>query len=118
MAEVLHNRKNLSFVIHATANATITIAGNNSVSNVAIDDEVLTGATIKQVWYGSSGHWVVKRGSNTVAVFNTSGTANFYGTGMALTKDQTENLVLELVDTANGYIMIEMQKVGSLARTY
>ena len=39
---ITSNKKNTSFVIHiASANVDLKIAGNNSVSNVAILDEIL-----------------------------------------------------------------------------
>lgn len=116
------NKKNVSVTIHDDANVTYTIAGNNSVSNVAIDDEVLTGAAIKQVWYGSpSGshtYWIVKRGSNTVLVLEGTGYLDFAGNGSLLKKDSTGTLVLELVGSANGFIQLELQKEGSFITTY
>ncbi len=118
---VVHNRKNLSFVVHATANLTLTIAGNNSVSNVAIGDEVLTGAAIKQVWFGSeagAGTWFVKRGSNTVGVYDSTGWHDYAGNGCMLNKDSAATLVLELSGTTNGSIMVELQKLGTLPSNY
>lgn len=117
------NKKNVSVTIHDAANGTYTIAGNNSVSNVAIDDEVLTGAAIKQVWYGSpasgsTAYWMVKRGSNTVLVLEGTGYLDFAGNGSLLKKDSTETLVLELVGSANGFIQLELQKEGSFITTY
>ena len=55
---IIINKKGLSSVIHLTANATITIAGATGTSDIAVGDEVLTGCSIKQIWYGSNnGHW-------------------------------------------------------------
>lgn len=113
------NKKNVSVTVHDAANATYTIAGNTSVSNVAIDNEVLTGAAIKQVWYGSpsgnTAYWVVKRGANVVLVLEGTGYLDFAGTGAMLRKDSSATLVLELVNSANGFIQIELQKEGTFA---
>lgn len=116
---ILQNKKNLSVVIHADANTTLTIAGNSSVSNVATSDEILTGAAIKQVWYGSeSGFWKVLRGSNTVGVYDSTSWIDYAGTGVMLTKDVGATLVLQLNGSANGYIMVELQKIGTFTSTY
>lgn len=113
---IVHNRRNLSVTILADANATLTIAGNSTVSNVAHASETLTGASIKQIWFGSpsgnSAYWKIERGSNTVAVVDSTGWIDFAGNGNLLTKDSTGTLVLTLVGSANGYIMIELQKEG------
>lgn len=114
----IQNKTNGTVVVHATANLTLTIAGNNSVSNVAIGNEVLTGATIKQVWFGSPGHWIIKRGSNTVGVYNNSGHVSYGASGTSINLDNAATLVVELVGTANGYIMVELQKLGTLPSSY
>lgn len=111
---ILHNRKNLSVTVHAAANLTLTIAGNNSVSDVAIDDEVIVGAAIKQVWWGSTagtGTWIVKRGANVAGVYDSTGWHDYAGNGNMNNIDATGTLVLELVGTANGFIMVELQKI-------
>lgn len=121
MAVVL-NRKNLSVTVHNVANATYIVAGNSSVSNIATSDEVLTGAHIKQVWYGSpsgsTGYWMVKRGSNTVLVLEGTGYLDFAGNGSMLKLDPAANLVFELVGSANGFIMVDLQKEGQFVSTY
>lgn len=122
-SSILHNRKNLSVTIHATSNATFTIAGNNSVSNVAIGDEVLTGASIKQIWVGSSSsngaYWQVKRNANTVVIMDSTSWFDFAGNGNMLNKDSSATLVLELHNAADdeGFIMVELQKEGTV-QTY
>lgn len=109
---VIINKKGLSAVIHLTANATVNITGNSTVSAIAIGDEVVNGAVITQVWYGSEGHWVVKKGSNTVAVFDSTGYTDFAGCGITLNVDSTApTLTAELNNTGNGFIIIELTKV-------
>lgn len=113
------NRKNTSVTIHDTANATYTIAGNTSASNVATLDETLTGASIKNVYYGSQGGtWIVKRGANVALVLNGTGFLDFAASGNLLKKDSTGTVVLELVGTANGFIQMELQKEGTLPTVY
>ena len=122
---IIHNRKYLSVTVHATGNTTWTIAGNSSVSNVAIDDEVLTGASIKQIWAGSSSgngaFWTIKRGANTVVVMDSTAWLDFAGNGNMINKDNSATLEIELNNAATdeAFIMIELQKHGVESnRTY
>jgi hypothetical protein len=117
------NRKNLSFTVHAVANTgTITVAGNSSVSNVAISDEVLTGAYITQVWAGSpsgnAAYWTVSRGANTVLVLDSSGYYDYAGCGNPITLDSTATLSANLVGATDGYIMLELTKEGTFVSEY
>lgn len=109
---VINNRTS-SVIIHATANGTITVAGNNTISNVATGTQVLTGGVITRIWHGAapSGYWNIKRGSNLV--FSATGSGYQYFDGAALNVDKTGTLVLELMGTSNGHIMIELRKEGS-----
>lgn len=115
--DLLQNRKDGTVTVWANANTTLTIAGNTSSSNVAANGETLTGASVKQVWFGSpsgaSAYWVLKRGSTTVAVYDSTGWVDYAGNGNLLNKDPDASLVLELVGTANGYIVVEMRKHGA-----
>lgn len=101
-------------IVHCSANATITIAGNSSQSNIATSTQNLSGATISKIWYGSgsSGYWNIKRGANVVATVINSGQLLFDGAPISV--DKTGTLVLELVGTANGFIMVELHKEGTL----
>lgn len=111
-ARIISNRKNLSATVHFVANGTIKIAGNNSVSDIALPGETIAGATITQVWHGSDMVWNVKRGANIVAVFDSTASFDFAGTGNSLNLDMDQDLTVELLGTANGFIMIELQKFG------
>lgn len=115
------NRKNLSTTVLFTGNSTITIAGNSTVSDIATGDEVITGASITQIWVGSpsgnGAYWTIKRGSNTVAVWDSSGYFDYAGNGNALTLDKTGTLVVELT-TGPGTLLIELQKEGSFPSSY
>jgi hypothetical protein len=115
--KVISNRKNLSTTLHFTANDTITIAGNSAVSEIAIDNEILTGATITQAWFGSSSgasaYWTIKRGAAVVAVLDSTGYIDFAGNGNAITIDTANTVVVELTGST-GYLMVELQKIGNL----
>jgi hypothetical protein len=115
--KVISNRKNLSTTLHFTATDTITISGNNTVSEIAIDTEVLTGATITQVWYGSpsgaSSYWTLERGTAVVAILDSTGYIDFAGNGNAITIDTANTLVAELTGSV-GFLMVELQKIGNL----
>lgn len=119
---VIANRKNLSATLHFTANATVVIAGNSSVSDIAVDNEVLTGAYITQMWYGTpSGavaYWEVKRGANTVAILDSTSYTDYAGNGNPIRLDNEATLVVTLVGTDAGYLMVELQKEGDFTSEY
>lgn len=110
---ILINKKGLSAVIHLTANATVNLVGNSTTSDIATGDEVITGAVITQIWYGSAngGHWEIKRGSNTAIVVDSTGYMDFAGNGVVLNKDATANtLVANLNTTTTGFVIVEVTK--------
>jgi hypothetical protein len=125
---ITSNKKNTSAVIHVSvANTTIKVSGNSITSNVdatatclAIGNEVLTGAYITQAYWGidPNGYAVIKRGTTPVAVYDSTGYKDYAGCGMALTVGQTANLTVEFVGTANGYVLLEVQKAGTLPSEY
>lgn len=118
---ITSNRKNTSAVIHvASANATLVVAGNSSVSDVAIGDETLTGAYITQMYWGidPAGYAVVKRDSTTVAVYDSTGYKDYAGCGMPLSVGQSGNISVEFVGTSNAYLLFEVQKVGDFVTEY
>lgn len=119
---VISNRKNTSVVLHvASANSgNLVIAGNSTVSNVAISDEVLTGAYITQVVWGcdGTGHIQVLRGANLVAVYDSTGQHEYAGTGMPINMYPSANLVINLVGSSNSFIAIELQKIGDFTTEY
>lgn len=110
---ILQNKEH-SVILHATANSTWIIAGNNSVSNVALTDQVVNGGTIRQVWCGSpsgnSAFWTIKRGANTVAVLDGTTHMPFANFGAVLSQDAAANVVVELTGATAGFIMIELSK--------
>jgi len=118
---IVHNRKNLSTTVLFTANTTLTLVGNNSVSAIGIGDEVITGASITQAWVGSpsgaSAYWTVKRGANTVAVLDSTAYIDYAGNGGAITLDSDATLVVELTGTT-GTLMLELQKAGQFTSDY
>ncbi len=125
---ITSNKKNTSAVIHVSvANTTIKVSGNSTTTNVdatstclALGNEVLTGAYIAQAFWGldPNGTAIIKRGTVPVAVFAAAGYVDYAGAGMALTVGQTANLTVEFVGTANGYVMLEVQKAGTLPSEY
>lgn len=110
---VISNKKGLSAVVHLTANATLTIAGAAGVSDIAVGDEVITGAYISQIWYGcaNGSYWEIKRGSNTVFHTESTGYLDFTGNGVALNKDVAATLVANLNSSQTGSLIIELIKV-------
>ena len=124
---ITSNKKNTAATIHvAAANTTIVVSGNSTTTNVdststclAVGNEVLSGAYIAQAFWGvETGHIVIKRGSNIAAVYDSTGYVDYAGSGMALTVGQSANLTVEFVGTANGYVLLEVQKVGTFTSEY
>jgi hypothetical protein len=128
MAVTISSRKNTSFVLHVSqANSgPIVLAGNSTTTNVnststcvAIGDEVFSGAYITQVFWGcDAGSVQVLRGSTVVATYDSTGQKDYAGCGMPLNVGQSANLTINFVGTANGYCMLEMQKVGTFTSEY
>lgn len=119
----ISNKKNTSAVIHfASSNSSLVVAGNSSVSNVAIasSDEVLTGAYITQVVWGcdGTGHIQVFRGATLVAVYDSTGQHEYAGCGMPITVGQSANLDVKFVGSANSFLLMEVQKVGNFTSDY
>ena len=113
---VISNRARTSVVLHvATANATLVIAGNNAVSNVASSDETLTGAYITQAVWGCdpNGYIVIKRGSTPVAYYDSTGQHDYAGAGMPINVEVSANLSVEFVGSTNCFVMFELQKLGT-----
>ena len=74
---------------------------------------------INQVYWGTdAGSIQILRGSNLVSTFTQSGFVDFAGGGVALTKDRSANLVINFAGSANGYCIIEVQKVGTFTSEY
>jgi hypothetical protein len=118
---IISNRPRTSAVFHVTpANATIVVAGNNAVSNVASSGETLTGAYITQSVWGCdpNGYIVIKRGTTPVAYYDSTGQHEYAGCGMPINVLQTANINIEFVGSANCFIMFEVQKVGPFPSDY
>ena len=94
------NNKRQSVDVLITSNTTITVAGNNSVSDIAIGDQILTGATIKQLFCaspsGNGAYWEISRGSNVVFTPDSTAYIDFAGNGMPMNVDQAETIVCNL----------------------
>lgn len=128
-AVITSNKKNTSLVIHvASSNSgNIVVAGNSTTTNVnatsvcvALGDEVLEGAYITQAIWGcdGTGHIQILRGANLVAVYDSTGQQEYAGTGMPINLYPAANVVVNLVGSANSYIIFELQKTGDFISEY
>lgn len=117
---ILSNKKNLAATLHFTgANSTVIVAGNTTNSNVATGNETLTGGVITQLYWGvDTGSVQILRGANIVATLTQSGSKDFAASGLALTKDQSANVNVNFVGTANGYVLMELVKTGTFISEY
>lgn len=116
---ITSNKRATSVTIHFNANASLVIAGNTAVSNIALQGEILTGAYICQAIAGcdGTGHIQVSRGGELVAVYDSTGQYDYAGTGMALTVKSDANLEVTFVDSSNAYLMLELQKIGDFGQS-
>jgi hypothetical protein len=119
---IVSNKPTTSLVIHATsANATLVIAGNSAVSNIATPGETITGAYITQAAWGCDpeGYIVIKRNDTPVAFYDSTGQHEYAGVGMPINAQQSAaNLSIEFVGSSNCFIIFEMQKVGTFISNY
>lgn len=118
MFKIVTNQKFRAATLLFTGDNTVTLVGNSSTSDIALEGEEILGATITRVWSGNAGDswWDVRRGANTVYVATTSAFMDFAGNGCAITLDQTADLSVNLNDLpadGKGTIMIEIRKVVS-----
>jgi hypothetical protein len=115
---VISNKPRTSAVLHVTApTISINITGNSTVSAIASNNEVLTGAFITQAAWGvQTGAIIIRRGANTVAVYDSTGQHEYAGCGMPIkTHELAANLTVEFTGSSNGFIVFELQKLGTFA---
>ena len=126
---VISNKKNLSLVLHVSSanSGSIVVTGNSTTSNiggtstcVALSDEVLTGAYITQVVWGSDGAGSIQilRGANVAAVYDSTGQHEYAGTGMPLNMWPAANLAVNFIGSSNAFVTIELQKIGNFTSEY
>jgi hypothetical protein len=118
---VQKNQKNGVVTIHFNASGSIVIAGNNSVSNVAIGAEIIETAPINQVWAGSpsgnAAYWEIKRDGTLVATIDSTCYLDFAGNGNQLTVAANgANLTANLIGATSGFLVVELQKLGAGGR--
>lgn len=114
---IINNKKTTTAYILFTANTSLTIAGNSSVSDIAVDNENLSGAVIQRAWCGSSSgdgsYWTVKRGANTVAVYDSTAFIDYAGNGLVLSFDPDATLVANINGSVlTGTLILELKKIG------
>ena len=112
---ISNKRYSTAALLFTASNGNITIAGNSTTSAIGRDDEVLAGALITQIWFGSpsgnAAYWTIRRASNTVFVADSTAYLDFRGNGVGLTLDATETLSCNLVGTSVGSLIVELKKL-------
>lgn len=99
-------------VVHLIATGTTIIAGNATVSNVAIPGQNVASASIKKIMCSSNsatGTWTISRGANVVWIASGNFLYDFQAHGIPLSQDGSANLVATLAG-GNGSIIIEISK--------
>lgn len=99
-------------VLHFTANATITVQGNNSVSNIAYLTQNVASASIRKIASSSNsatGTWTIKRGANVVWVASGNFLWDFSGHNIVLNQDAIATIVVELTG-GSGSLIVDVSK--------
>lgn len=118
---ILSNKENGAVTIHFNAANTMTIAGNTTNgSNVAKGSETLTGGYISQAFWGTDGSGTIqlRRGGTLVAIFDSTGYKDYAGSGMPLSANSDQTIAVTFVGSANAYLMLEVQKTGTIQGRY
>jgi hypothetical protein len=109
---ITSNKLNLSTTLHVTENCGLTIAGDNTVSDIAMDGETLTGAYINQIsWACTPGAYLqVLRGASIAGIYDSSSVHEYSGCGMPLKINSEEPLIFNFIN-GSGFCIIELQKI-------
>lgn len=113
---IIKNVSGETVLFHLRGSETLTIVGNASQSNIAWSNttfyENVQSAHIRRCIGGSgpAGQWTVARGSNLVIGCAGYFDYNFYSEGIGLEMDGTGTLVCVLNGSANGFIVLELEK--------
>jgi len=103
-----------SFVFQSNATQTLVVAGNSSVSNVALPNEVVTGASVFAVTWGvaNGGSWTVSRGANVILTLVGSGALSPQLCELVLDTQQSGNVTVTLAG-GTGNIIVGLRKYGN-----
>lgn len=115
-SRILTNQKGGKLVVLFTSNTELQVASANVDAT-----ETVSGLAINQIWYGIDGasgtYWKVSRGSNTIAICETSQYMDFAGNGASLQIDPAANVVVNCT-SANCTLIIDFQKTSSYTSQY
>ena len=93
---------------------TVVIAGNNTVSNIALPGEEITGAHIRQIvcMVANGAYFHVSRaGGEFIGAFDTTINMEYAGWGMPLNVAPTANLIVTYTGTAgDGSLYLKLRK--------
>lgn len=111
-----NKRNTIDILITSAASGDIIIAGNDSVSNIALPGQILTGASIRQLFAsspsGNSAYWEISRDGNVVCTPDSTTFLDFAGVGMGMNIDASANLVCNLIRAGDdeGTLWIQLHK--------
>lgn len=115
---IVSNRKDTTVDVVFTGNNTIDVVGvalgntEYTVSDIAIGDEIVGGATIQKVFCGgpTGGYWELRRGANTIGVYDSTAFIDFVGNGITIEVDPQAPLTARLYDSTSGYLAVTLRK--------
>lgn len=109
--QILRNTREVADLLVTAAN-TIVVSGNDSVSAIALDGQVLTGAAISKVIAstvsGNGAYWSISRNTTPVVVVDTA-TLDFAAAGMSVTANSDQTLAITLTN-GPGSLYIRLKK--------
>jgi hypothetical protein len=110
----MSNKSDASTTLHVTGNCDIIIAGNNSVSDIALSNENLTGAYIAQIAWACTpdAHIQLLRGTELVSVYDSCGQHEYAGCAFPLNVNSEKTMSIRFYGTG-GFCTLELQKIFS-----
>lgn len=115
---IVNNRKDTTVDVVFTGNNTIDVVGVASGnteyvnSDIAIGDEIIGGATVQKVYCGgpTGGYWELRRGANTIGVYDSTAFIDFTGNGLTIDVDLEAPLTARLYNSSSGYLAVTLRK--------
>ena len=109
------NRPAKDAILHFNATGSANVIGNSSVSIIASNNETISLAPIRRVWFGVSGTntWTITRGGQTILVLSQTGFLDFAGHGAPI-KYYANSDITATLSGGTGFLMIEVSKEGIL----
>lgn len=110
---VIFNKLNTSAALHITSNSDIQITGNNSISNIALENEIITNGYIKQIFWSCDPNSHIQLYTDGIlsGVYDSSASTDYVGNGLSFNTLIQDQLNIRFIGSSNCYCMIEIRKI-------